>query len=137
LDSPTKKKPKTMPPAKKIMGTMFWDTEGWILNEFLEPGNTIISARYVHTLLKLCRVLHNKHPWRNVIVLHDNAKSHCSFELGIIENMVLEVLCHPPTRLIWLPAITSHWFCEESDARSTLRCQWIRIMNLVLLNNKF
>ena len=38
LDSPTKKKPKTMPSAKKIMGTTSWDADGCILIEFLEPG---------------------------------------------------------------------------------------------------
>ena len=31
LDATTKKKPKTMPSAKKIMGTVFWDAEGCIL----------------------------------------------------------------------------------------------------------
>ena len=35
LDSPAKKKPKTMPSAKKITGTIFWDAEGCILIEFL------------------------------------------------------------------------------------------------------
>ena len=50
LDSPTKKIPKTMPSAKKIMGTVFWDAEGCILIEFLEPGKTINPARYVQTL---------------------------------------------------------------------------------------
>ena len=47
LDSPTKKKPKTVPSAKKIVGTVFCNAEGWILIEFLEPGKNIIAAHYV------------------------------------------------------------------------------------------
>ena len=50
LDPPTKKKPKTMPSAKKIMGTVFWDAEGCVLIEFLEPGKTINASHYVQTL---------------------------------------------------------------------------------------
>jgi len=54
LDSPTKEKPKTMPSAKKIMGTLFWDAEGCILIELLEPGKTI---RPPHTRTVLPSVL--------------------------------------------------------------------------------
>jgi len=68
LDSPTKKKPKTMPSAKKIMGTVFWDARGCILIEFLEPGKTINAAHYVQTLLKLRRALRDKRPGRKIIL---------------------------------------------------------------------
>jgi len=47
LHSPSKKKAKTVPSAAKVMGTVFWDAEWLILAEFLEPGQTIIAARYV------------------------------------------------------------------------------------------
>ena len=50
LHSPSKKKAKTVPSAAKVMGTVFWDAEGLILAEFLEPGQTITAARYVQTL---------------------------------------------------------------------------------------
>jgi len=97
LDSPTKKKPKTMPSAKKIMGTVFWDAEGCILIEFMEPGKTINAARYVNTLLKLRRALRDKRPGRKVIPQHDNARSHTArLTLEKIEIMGLEVLLHPP-----------------------------------------
>ena len=62
LDSQTKKKPKTMQSAKKIVGTVFWDAEDCILIEFLEPRKTINAARYVQTLLKLRRELRDKRP---------------------------------------------------------------------------
>jgi hypothetical protein len=47
LHSPSKKKAKTVPSAAKVVGTVFWDAEGFILAEFLEPGQTINAARYV------------------------------------------------------------------------------------------
>jgi hypothetical protein len=68
LVSPTKKKPKTVPSAKKIVGIVFWDAEGCILIEFLEPGKTINAAHYVQTLLKLRRTLREKRPGRKGIL---------------------------------------------------------------------
>ena len=86
-----------MPSAKKIMGTVFWDAEGCILIEFMEPGKTINAARYVNTLLKLRRALRDKRPGRKVIPQHDNARSHTArLTLEKIEIMGLEVLLHPP-----------------------------------------
>ncbi|PNF43968.1 hypothetical protein B7P43_G00913 [Cryptotermes secundus] len=38
LNSPSKEKAKTVPSAEKVMGTVFWDAEGFILAKFLEPG---------------------------------------------------------------------------------------------------
>ncbi|PNF17989.1 hypothetical protein B7P43_G17352 [Cryptotermes secundus] len=57
LHSPSKKKAKTVPSAAKVMGTVFWDAEGFILAEFLEPGQTTNAARYLQTLHKLRRAL--------------------------------------------------------------------------------
>jgi hypothetical protein len=44
MDSPINHNPKTMPSAKKIMGTVFWDAEGCVMIEFLEPEKTINVA---------------------------------------------------------------------------------------------
>ena len=61
LHSPSKKKAKTVPSAAKVMGRVFWDAEGLILAEFLEPGQTITAACYVQTLHKLRRAYGMKH----------------------------------------------------------------------------
>lgn len=45
--SPVKKKFKTQLSAGKVMLTVFWDTKGPILEDFLEQGCTINSARTV------------------------------------------------------------------------------------------
>jgi len=62
-----------------------------ILAEFLEPGQTITAARYVHTLHKLRRALCDKRPGRNIITLHDNAR----LTSAAIAKMGWEVLPHP------------------------------------------
>jgi transposase len=83
------------------MGTVFWDAEGFILAEFLEPGKTINVARYVQavqTLHKLRRALRDKRPGRNII-LHNNARPHAArLTLEAIANMGWEVLPHPSYR---------------------------------------
>ncbi|PNF41780.1 hypothetical protein B7P43_G02607, partial [Cryptotermes secundus] len=96
LHSPSKKKAKTIPSAAKVMGTVFWDAEGFILVKFLEPGQTIDAAHYVQMLHKLRHVLRDKRPGRNIIILHDNARLHAArLTLEAIAKMGWEVLPHP------------------------------------------
>lgn len=42
------------------MATVFWDSEGVILVDFLERDTTINSERYCETLRKLRRAIQNK-----------------------------------------------------------------------------
>ena len=78
------------------MGTVFWDAEGLILAEFLEPGQTITAARYIQTLHKLRPALCDKRPGRNYIILHDNARPHpARLTSESIAKMGWEVLPHP------------------------------------------
>jgi len=96
LHSPSKKKAKTVPSAARVMGTDFWDAEGLILAEFLEPGQTITAARYVQTLHKLRRALCDKRLGRNIIILHDNARPHAArLTSEAIAKLGWEVLPHP------------------------------------------
>ncbi|PNF25035.1 hypothetical protein B7P43_G06980, partial [Cryptotermes secundus] len=82
--------------AANVMGTVVWDAEGFILAEFLEPGQTINAARYVQTLHKLRRALRDKRPGRNIIILHDNARPHAArLTSEAIAKMGWEVLLHP------------------------------------------
>jgi len=53
VNSPLKKKFKMLPSAGKVMCTVFWDRNGVILLDFLEPGQTINSDLYITTLTKL------------------------------------------------------------------------------------
>jgi hypothetical protein len=73
------------------MGTVFWDAEGCILAEFLEPGQTINAVRYIQMPHKLRRALRDAHPGRNIIILHDNVR----LTLETSAKMGWEVLPHP------------------------------------------
>ena len=85
-----------MPSAVKVMGTVFWDAEGLILAEFLEPGHTITAHRNVQTLHKLRRALRDKRSGRNIIILHDNACPHATrLTSEATAKMGWEVLPHP------------------------------------------
>ena len=50
VNSPPKKRFKALPSAGKVMCTVIWDRKGVILLDFLEPGQTISSDRYIATL---------------------------------------------------------------------------------------
>jgi hypothetical protein len=77
ITSPKKKKLNTVPLAGKLMGTVFWDSEGCKLFNFLKKGDTINAARYVQTLTKLRRALREEGPKKKTVILqHDNARTH-------------------------------------------------------------
>jgi len=85
-----------VPSAAKVIGIVFWDAEGLILAEFLEPGQTFTDARYVQTLHKLRRALRDKRSGRNIIILHDNVRPHAARRTSeAITKMGWEVLPHP------------------------------------------
>ncbi|GFY12544.1 histone-lysine N-methyltransferase SETMAR [Trichonephila clavipes] len=52
--SPTKVKPKHILTPRKIMCTVFWDSKGILLIDFLPRGQTINAAVYCETLRKYC-----------------------------------------------------------------------------------
>jgi hypothetical protein len=54
------------------MGTVLWEAEGCILIEFLEPGKTINSARYVQTLLN--GLVERLHRTKAAIMCHSDEK---------------------------------------------------------------
>ena len=77
--SPTKKKFKVTPSAGKVMATIFWDSCGVILIEYLERGHTVTADRYCATLTRLRDAVRRKRPGmlsNGVILLHDNARPH-------------------------------------------------------------
>ena len=65
--------------VKKVMATVFWDSEGVALVDFLENKKTVTGAYYVEVLRKLIAKLAEKRPGklhRGILFHHDNAPAH-------------------------------------------------------------
>ncbi len=95
------KKAKRIPGNKKTMLTLFCDSKGVVLIDWLKPKEKIDSTRYCQTLSKLKECVQQKRPelWqgRKFLVHHDNASPHTSFEtMGKINKWDLNILPHPP-----------------------------------------
>ena len=97
--SPTQKKFKTQKSAGKVMCTVFWDSKGVILLDFLEPGTTVNSERYIETLTKLKARIARVRPEKkgNFCLQHDNARPHSSLRTTeCLAKFGWTVLPHPP-----------------------------------------
>jgi hypothetical protein len=74
----TQEKFKVQTSAGKVMASIFWDSEGILLVEFLDRGATINSERYVcrHEEQQIQRIQPNRKI--NQVPLHGNARPHNS-----------------------------------------------------------
>lgn len=98
--SPPPKKFRTQPSAGKIMATIFWDTEGVILVDYLPQKTTVTGQYYANILLKLKDAVKEKRRGKlskGVLLLHDNAPAHSSqlSQQAIRECRFIQ-LPHPP-----------------------------------------
>ena len=84
------KKFKTQPSAGKVMVTVFWDTKGVIMLDFLPKRNTIIGVYYANLLDQL-RTAINEKCWgkfsKAVLLQQDNATVHtCKVAMDAVEQ---------------------------------------------------
>lgn len=97
---PAPKKAKTVFSAGKVMATVFWDSRGIILIDYLQKGKTITGTYYASLLDKLMAEIAEKRPHlqRKKILFHqDNAPSHTSaVAIAKINELRFELLDHPP-----------------------------------------
>ena len=74
-------KPRTQPSAGKIMLTIFWDSDGALLTDYLPKGQSINGQYYAEILSRLREAVKSKR-WgklrKGVLLLHDNAPVHKS-----------------------------------------------------------
>ena len=98
--SPAPIKFKAEKSAQKVMATIFWDSNGVILIDFLEGQKTITAIYYKSVLEKLKTAIAAKRPGklhRGVMFHHDNAPAHSSrLTRETLREFRWSVLPHPP-----------------------------------------
>jgi len=116
VNSPSKEKFKTQASAGKVMCTVFWDRKGVILLDFLEPGQTINSDRYIATLTKLkARISRVRPEKKTTFLLQHDARPHTSLKtVEHIASLGWTVLPHPPYSLDLAPSVF-HLFGPMKD----------------------
>ena len=94
------KKSKTVFSGGKVMATVFWNSHGVILIDYLQKGKIITGAYYVSLLDKLKAELAEKRPHfqkKKILFHQDNAPSHISaVAMTKIHELLFELLDHPP-----------------------------------------
>ncbi|GFW27521.1 mariner Mos1 transposase [Trichonephila clavipes] len=82
------------------MCTVFWDSKGILLIDFLPRGQTINGAVYCEILRKLRRAIQNKRRGflsKDVVFLHDNARPHtANVTKTLLRGFGWDVFDHPP-----------------------------------------
>lgn len=94
------KRPRTQQSAGKVMASVFWDTHGILLIDFLKKGQTMDSDYYVAVLDRLDNAIQQKRPHTantKHLFHQDNAPIHKSMKSKVKLNHVrFELLPHPP-----------------------------------------
>lgn len=94
------KKAKTIQSAGKVMATVFWDSQGIILIDYLEKGRTITGQYYADLLGRFDTQLKKKRPHlakKKVLFHHDHAPAHSSaIATAKLVELRYELLPHPP-----------------------------------------
>ena len=97
--SPRSKKFKFQQSAGKVMVTVFWDSVGVILMDFMFKEATINSDVYIDTLKKLKARIRRVRPALKMSVLlqHDNARPHTSLKTReVISSFGWTTILQPP-----------------------------------------
>ena len=93
------KKFKTQPSAGKVMATVFWDTKGVIMLDFLPKRSTISGVYYANLLDQLRTAIREKRRGnlsKGVLQQHDNAEVHtCKVAMDAVEWNGYELIPHP------------------------------------------
>ncbi|XP_071092643.1 histone-lysine N-methyltransferase SETMAR-like [Haliotis cracherodii] len=94
------KKYKTQPSACKVVATIFWDTKGVLLIDYLPCGQTITGEYYSDLLDRLRTAILAKRRGKitkGVLLQHENARVHtCRLAVAAVKRNGFKVLPHPP-----------------------------------------
>lgn len=84
----------------KVLATIFWDSEGIIMVDFLEDQKSINATYYEAALRKLRCEISKKRPGKlrkRILFHHDNAPAHTSkLCRNVLREFRWEILQHPP-----------------------------------------
>ncbi|UYV71407.1 hypothetical protein LAZ67_8003034 [Cordylochernes scorpioides] len=98
--SPLPKKAKTVPSAGKVMVSVFWDSDGILLLDFLNKGQTITGNYYANLVKQLREAIKERKRGklsRKIVYHQDNAPSHRSLQaMTAIYDSGFEFLPHAP-----------------------------------------
>ena len=91
---------KSQPSAGKLIFTVFWDSQGPILEHYMEKGVTVTSVNYCNMLRNELRpAIRSKRRGRltkGVLLLHNNARPHMAhLTINTIWQLNWEVCAHP------------------------------------------
>ena len=94
--------------ANKVMVSVFWDSEGVLLTDYLEKGKTVTGVYYAGLIRKLREVTKEKRRGKltqGVLLHHDNAPAHTSHvATATTHDCGFELLSHPPYSLDLAPS---------------------------------
>lgn len=94
------KKFKVTPSAGKIMATIFWDSQGILLIDYMNKGNTVTGEYYanlMHRLRDAIKVMRRGKLTQGVLLLHDNAPVHKSrLSKAAVADCGFVEIEHPP-----------------------------------------
>jgi len=118
--SPPSKKFKSQPSAGKLLLTVFWDSQGPILEHCMEKGVTVTSVNYCNMLNELRLAIRSKQRGRltqGVLLLHDNVRTHMAhLTINTIRQLNWEVL-EPRPGPFRFPSV---WTPQERSKRSSI-----------------
>jgi len=122
---------------RKVMLSVWWTCRQVVHYELIPPGKTITADLYLQQLQRVHRALRQKKPTlvnrKDVLVLHDNAKSHVAKRTReTLQQLGWESLCHAPYSPDLAPtdynlfhSVDNHLcgrsFTNEGDLRSASR----------------
>ena len=92
------KKAKTVPSTGKVMATIYWESHGIILMDYLQKGKTITGGYYASLLDLFGAILKEKRPHlaKKVLIHHNNAPAHTSaIATAKLFDLLYEILPHP------------------------------------------
>jgi hypothetical protein len=127
--SPAKKNCKSAPSAGKLMLTLFWDTNGPIVEQYQEEGERVSSVRYSAMLEEELKaaIRSRRRGLLSKGVLHDNALPHtAAATVTTIQKLEFQNINHPLTvqtslhpTVMCLARLRRH--CEDEDFTATTR----------------